>query len=1210
MDDDPPPTSSPVRPVPRPGFRGTARYQVVRKLGAGAAGEVWSVVDHVHERIVALKSLPFPDGEHTYWLKQEFRSLAGLSHPNLVSLYELEADAEHCFFTMEQIDGQPFDVALRPRGGGYRSDELHRVRALVRQLAAGLHALHRHGRLHRDIKPSNVLVTEEGRVVLLDFGLVTSMESAGRAEGGLVVGTLAYASPEQGLGQPVGPAADWYSAGVMLYEGLTGEKPFHGSFFDNIMDRQGGRFRPVAEREPTVPEDLAALVHALLNPSPDDRPGALAIFQQLGLAPDREPGASVLGQDAGTGAFLGRSMELGALRRARERADGARRVLVRVRGPSGIGKTALVRQFLAGLGPELLALRGRCHPRETLPLIGLDGIVDGLSRQILAAPPERRVGLDLGALARLAVVFPVFRAVYSGPRPPVGSVDRHATFDSLAQVLSQLADDRLVVLWVDDLQWSDPDSAAALRTLLERGPERLLVLVSYPSASRDTAVVAELEAGALSQPGIEVRTLPVGPLGAEVVETLVARLAEGAEDADRLRLLAAQAGGSPFALSVLLRAATRPGGLEGVEELAGALRAELGALGVAERRLLEVLAAAGRPLDLGVARAAALVGERARPEVVLESVELVRTLIADQGIQLELSHNLVREAVLAGLDGERRRKLHRSLARVMRALAPSGGSELLDHVEGAGRAEDAVKLAVHAAEAARAAGAPELAASLFGRAARLAVGDPERWRWVAARAEALALAGRGGAAAKAWMQAVGLRGAQDPHAPEVAAMRREAAGALLRSGRWAAGVELLRAVLGEVGLELPTGGDAARALWWPRARLWVRGLRPGVPAEAPDAWRERRADACWAAAVGLALVEPVRAAVFHAHFVRDALTLGDADRVARALASEAAVQLGVGGDLARAERALADARAQLSEVERPSVHALVALGEAAVRFQTGELGAVLRWTARAEAALEGGPGWERTAAGLLSTWALAWAGDLGVLRRRLPELLREARDRGDLLAAATLGTGWPTIAWIADGRSDLVLQHADQSTALWHHERGFHVQHWLNLVARVHLELAQGRPARGLGLLEAALPELDVAGLRRLEVLRGELAWLRGRTALAAGGAAAVGVDRDAAALERMGSWWPALGAQLRAGLALAQGRTQLAQDALEQAHARAEEHGLRLHAAIYGLALGRVEGGGGGVQRQAQARLELERLGVLEREAVWRVVGAGLELF
>lgn len=1204
-----PPDAAPRAPV----FSGTARYRVLRRLGAGAAGVVWSVVDHLGDRVVALKTLPVPDGEHVYWLKQEFRSLADLSHPNLVALHELEADGDCCFFTMEQIDGQPFDVALRPGPGGLGEAAVARVRALVRQLALGLDALHRHGRLHRDIKPSNVLVSDEGRVVLLDFGLVTSLESARRAEGGLVVGTLAYASPEQGLGRPLGPAADWYAVGVMLYEALGGARPFSGSFFENILDREAGRFVPLGERAPELPAGLAALVDDLLSPAPDDRPDARAVLARLGLPVGARP--------VGSTVFLGRADELGALERAAARARGGagRAVLLRLHGPSGIGKTALASAFLAGLPPGLLALHGRCHPRETVPFLGLDGIVDGLSRRVLAAPAAVREGLSIADLAALAAVFPVFRAVYAGPRQDRAAVDRGAAFAALGRVLAAVAGDGLVVLWIDDLQWSDPDSTAALRHLLEDGPPRLLLLCSYPTEDRDSPAVHELVEHALAAPGVEVRALPLGPLGpAELAElsALLSSTGPAAVAATVLRL-ATEAGGSPGAVAALVRAAARPEGLEGIHSVGDALRALVDALPGGARRMLQTLAVAGRPLAPGVARAAALVGERARPAVLLESRGLLRRVRRGGGVALDVAHDGLREAVLAGISPEEQARLHAGLARVIRALAPmqrpaGGATPALDALADApGGGRGGAALVLQAAEEADAAGAHELAARLYGRAVRLAPADPARWRWVAARAAALSVSGRGAAAAKAWLEAVGIRGAQDPAAPEVAAMRREAAAALLRAGRFAAGTTLLRAVLADVDLALPAGGAAAaRRLWWLRARLRVRGLSPvAPPVHATD--RVRRAEACWAAALGLAWVEPDRAAVFQARFVLEALALGDRPRVVRALASEAAVQPALAGDSDRAERCLAQAQALLADDDPPALQAAVALGAGALGMLRGELDAVLRWTARAEAlfaAERTGAAWERTSAQVLGLWALAWRGDLGALRRRLPVLLQQARERGDLLTAATVSAGLPTLAWIADGRPELVLQHADQSMALWHHDQSFHIQHWTNLVARVHLDLAQDAPARAWARLSEAWPRLSASGLLRIAPLRGEAAWLQGRVALVGGGPAAAGlVGRAAATLDRLGGWWPALGAHLRAGEALAQGRTEAAQDALEAATRAAAARGLGLHAAVYELAAGRLVAGPAGVQRVARARLGLDRQGVLERAAVVRVVGTGL---
>src|SRR6185436_6763712 len=213
------------------------RFRVMRRLGAGGMGVVYEVHDRVRDEVVALKTLLRSSAADLYRLKREFRSLADVAHPNLVCLYELFVEEEQCFFTMELVRGASFVDYARGTDRAHRSDD--RLVPAFRQLIEGVSALHRRGKLHRDIKPSNILVTPEGRVVILDFGLIAELlpQHAGDvsdASGG----TPAYMSPEAGSGAPPSEASDWYGVGVTLYEALTGISPFAGTFHDVLLRKR------------------------------------------------------------------------------------------------------------------------------------------------------------------------------------------------------------------------------------------------------------------------------------------------------------------------------------------------------------------------------------------------------------------------------------------------------------------------------------------------------------------------------------------------------------------------------------------------------------------------------------------------------------------------------------------------------------------------------------------------------------------------------------------------------------------------------------------------------------------------------------------------------------------------------------------------------------------------------------------------------------
>jgi eukaryotic-like serine/threonine-protein kinase len=204
------------------------RYRVEAALARGGMATVYSALDTRLERVVALKVMHpelAVDDEFVERFIAEARSAARLSHPNVVGVFDQGEDAGTVFLAMEYVEGRTLRQVLRDRGALPAPDAL----ALIDPVLAALTAAHEGGIVHRDVKPENVLVGENGRVKVADFGLARALTDSGTTTRGLLLGTVNYISPEQALGEPATPRSDVYSAGIVLYELLTGTTPHAGA---------------------------------------------------------------------------------------------------------------------------------------------------------------------------------------------------------------------------------------------------------------------------------------------------------------------------------------------------------------------------------------------------------------------------------------------------------------------------------------------------------------------------------------------------------------------------------------------------------------------------------------------------------------------------------------------------------------------------------------------------------------------------------------------------------------------------------------------------------------------------------------------------------------------------------------------------------------------------------------------------------------------
>jgi eukaryotic-like serine/threonine-protein kinase len=267
----PPPLPSP--PETREGLRGQAvgPYEILEILGGGGMGVVYKARDTRLARVVALKFLPpelTRDRESKLRFEQEARAASSLDHPNLCTILEMgEGPDGRLYIAMPCYDGETLRQKLER--GPLTVEEAVDV---ALQIARGLAKAHRNGIIHRDIKPANLIVTSDGVVKILDFGLAKLAGSAAISHAGSSAGTPAYMSPEQARGDDVDPRTDLWSLGVVLYEMLTGRRPFRGEREQAVIySILHERAQPLRELRPEVPPELARIVERLMAKEPADR---------------------------------------------------------------------------------------------------------------------------------------------------------------------------------------------------------------------------------------------------------------------------------------------------------------------------------------------------------------------------------------------------------------------------------------------------------------------------------------------------------------------------------------------------------------------------------------------------------------------------------------------------------------------------------------------------------------------------------------------------------------------------------------------------------------------------------------------------------------------------------------------------------------------------------------------------------------------------
>ena len=671
------------------------RYTIESTLGEGGMGVVYLATDTLLHRRAALKFLPpalRKDPEARRRFLNEGRAAATFTHPNAAVLYEVGSEGEDLFLAMEYVPGETLRE-LAQSGPLSWSDVLE----MTLEVLGALETAHRHGIVHRDIKGANLKRTPEGRVKVMDFGLATIQGGSTITANDSILGTASYMSPQQVMGQEVDGRTDLFSLGVVMYELLTGRLPFSGdqpvAVAHSILHED-----PITIRElmPEVPADLehivfkamaknvqeryqsaAEMAEDLTRFRDHDRQRRAGVHEELDLVATRE------GVGTRRERFLvplvGRDrplQRLQALHREARLGDGAAACLA---GEAGVGKSRLVEEFCRECRREgSRVLVASC-------LFGGGGssylpIADALRqyfslRGVDSAPALQRFLLDRAP--RLAGSLPVLARFLRFAFASNGPTSEEELWEMLDQVLAFVAEERPLVLAVEDLQWADEGTVRLFHFLTRRvRNRRVLLLVTYrpeeiAEGGRPHPIHAVLQLLAREE---HFERIDLGRLVRADVDELLARLYAGHAWGEEFgALLFRETEGNPFFMVEILKLLTavkvlsQQGGAWTLASTVDALSIpdkvydvvmrRLSRLAEREREILELGAVEGDVFHSGtILRGLNL--ERMPLLKTLQFLEQVHHLIHASGPHYHFDHSKIREILYESIPPELRVEYH------------------------------------------------------------------------------------------------------------------------------------------------------------------------------------------------------------------------------------------------------------------------------------------------------------------------------------------------------------------------------------------------------------------------------------------------------------------------------------------------------------------------------------------------------------------------
>jgi serine/threonine protein kinase/tetratricopeptide (TPR) repeat protein len=547
------------------------RYEIVSKIGAGGMGIVFKARDHKENRIVAVKILKesLTSEKHTKRFNREFRVLANMDHQNIVSVSDYGTHGGSNFFVMEFIDGKNFGKLCSTYPNGIMDFET--LINYVSQICYALSHIHANGVIHRDLKPGNIMITDDKKAILMDFGLVKSNEfSATLTMEDEIVGTISYMSPEQAQGLTVNYNADLYSLGVILYQATTGRRPFLGNSPISIIYKHINETpEKPCKINPNIPSRLEEIILQLLEKDQTKRYqfaeevnwDIISLSQSSETVTlDYKRGVESSQKLLLTSPTVGRIKILSKIRLLIDNLSKNKSNTICISGDPGIGKSRILNEIAAYCRiKDIPMLRGFCSEDNPLPYAPFIQIIKSIFQEKSEYILSHLSAIQAQAIINLVpelTTNPAFKSrnIQPSDDPTSAGLKKIILYEAVFKLFTLYLDEKPFLFSIDDLHWIDVASLELIQFFQDKKEEYSFLFVEAHRSEElsESEEIREILKDLATS--TNAFTLHLEPLDEENIKMMIKYiLAKGEISPGVVELLKDKSGGNPLFIEQILK---------------------------------------------------------------------------------------------------------------------------------------------------------------------------------------------------------------------------------------------------------------------------------------------------------------------------------------------------------------------------------------------------------------------------------------------------------------------------------------------------------------------------------------------------------------------------------------------------------------------------------------------------------------------------------